>query len=53
MGKKKQKDKVTVEGGFATQAISQWDSRDSKTNMAIPNDANVTRAKNWVDENQK
>lgn len=38
---------------YETQAISQADSRDPKTLAAIPNDKNVTEAKDWVDFNKK
>ncbi len=38
---------------FLTQAISQADSRQAHTQIALPDDDNVTRAKNWVDFNEK
>lgn len=52
--KKKMHDQPPPEiiGINETQPISQPDSREDGTNVAIPNDANVQRNKNWVDENQ-
>ena len=51
----KQKEKRTKQTlkAYQTQAISQADHHQSKTNIAIPNDENVERAKDWVDENKK
>jgi len=37
----------------ATMAISQDDSRQQGTNLALPNDENVARARDWVDMNKK
>lgn len=38
---------------FLTQPISQADKRQDGTAVALPNEANVKRNKNWVDENEK
>lgn len=38
---------------FRTQAISQPDRRDPKTNMAIPDDANVELNREWIEVNEK
>jgi len=38
---------------FLTQPISQPDSQDKDTNMAIPDDVNVLKNKEWVDYNKK
>jgi len=40
-------------GVYITQPISQPDSRQEKTNVAMPNDDNVSYNKDWVDENGK
>ena len=40
-------------GTFRTQAISQPDSKSELTNIAMPNEVNVKRARNWVNENKK
>ncbi len=45
-----QDDKRTNDA-YATQAISQPDRRQPKTGVAMPDDENVERARNWVDEN--
>lgn len=42
-----------ITGRFITQAISQPDERQEKTGVAMPSDENVSRARNWVDENHK
>lgn len=47
----KQPDRIT--GRYITQAISQPDRRQKKTGVALPDDENVSRARNWVDENHK
>lgn len=49
---KEKRTKLTLKA-YQTQAISQADHHQSKTNIAIPNDENVERAKDWVDENKK
>lgn len=46
-------DKKGITGRFITQAISQPDRRQKKTGVAMPDDENVSRARNWVDENHK
>lgn len=52
MEKKKSKlDPNNVISKYTTQPISQPDSRQEKTGVALPNDENVIRNKNWVDEN--
>ena len=40
-------------GTFITQPISQPDSRQKNTNVAMPNDENVELNRDWVDENKK
>ena len=40
-------------GAYKTQAISQPDERQAKTHIAMPDEDNVSRARNWVDENKK
>lgn len=50
---KKNPDKNNMTGLFVTQPISQADSRQAKTNVALPDDENVTSNKEWVDENKK
>lgn len=40
-------------GAFQGQAISQADSRQNKSGVAMPNAENVQRNKNWVDQNEK
>ncbi len=41
----------SINDEFSTQAISQPDKRQPKTGVALPDDENVERARNWVDEN--
>ncbi len=54
MGDKPKKKKAAKQtGAFENQAISQADNRQNKTDVAMPNADNVTRNKNWVDQNQK
>lgn len=38
---------------YRTQAISQADRRQKKTNVAQPSDENVEIARDWVNFNQK
>lgn len=38
---------------YAPQAINRADSRQNKTNVAMPDDDNVEEAKNWVTFNEK
>ncbi|MBR5273510.1 MAG: DUF3787 domain-containing protein [Clostridia bacterium] len=45
--------KRIITKAYATQAISQPDSRKKGSNMAIPNDENVEMNKKFVDENKK
>ena len=45
--------KKIITGAYQTQAISQPDSREKGTNVAIPNDENVEYNKKFVDENKK
>ncbi|NLB37223.1 MAG: DUF3787 domain-containing protein [Clostridiales bacterium] len=45
--------KSNMTGVYITQPISQPDSRQEKTNVALPNDDNVGYNKDWVDENGK
>jgi len=52
MGDKPKKKKKQT-GAFETQPISQADARAHQTNVAIPNEQNVKRNKDWVDQNQK
>ena len=44
------KNKIPV---FLTQAISQRDQSHHETNAAMPDEENVIRAREWVQENQK
>ena len=37
----------------ATMAVSQDDARRDDTNMALPDDENVKRARDWVNMNKK
>lgn len=52
MDKSKRKVKPTMKA-FETMAIVQPDSRQEKTNVALPDDDSVSRAKEFVTENQK
>ncbi len=45
--------KKIITKAYATQAISQPDSRKEGSNIAIPNDENVEYNKHFVDENKK
>ncbi|MBR5773447.1 MAG: DUF3787 domain-containing protein [Clostridia bacterium] len=45
--------KRIITGAYRTQAISQPDSRQEGSNVAIPDDENVELNKAFVDENQK
>jgi len=38
---------------FATQPISQPDHRQERTGVALPEDENVQRNKDWVERNEK
>ena len=40
-------------GAFETQAISQADDLQPKTDVALPSDENVEQARDWVIENKK
>ena len=51
--KTNKRNKRIITGAFETQAISQPDSRQKGTNVAIPNDENVEYNKKFVDENKK
>ncbi len=52
--KKKRKDKsADLYKTYITQPISQADSRQQKTGVAMPNDANVESNREWVEENKK
>ena len=55
MSKKKKSPKCKRPSDIAYHynAINQPDERQEKTNVAMPNDENVERAKNWVDFNEK
>lgn len=57
-GVKTKKQKQAIEGKditslFETQAISQPDDRQEKTDVALPDTENVVRARNWIIENKK
>ncbi|MEG1846469.1 MAG: DUF3787 domain-containing protein [Oscillospiraceae bacterium] len=54
-GNKKLKtdEKIVVASAYITQPISQADSRQPDTDVAIPNVQNVKRNKKWVEENEK
>lgn len=47
----KKQDKVT--STYITQPISQPDSRQPETNVAIPDDENVELNREWIEENEK
>lgn len=52
--KKKTSDKrYKMVGAYITQPISQADSRQPETDVALPNDENVARNRKWIEENQK
>lgn len=51
-GKNKNKPQE-VTSAFITQPISQPDSRQAVTNVAIPDDENVTLNREWIEENKK
>lgn len=38
---------------YITQPVSQADARQEKTQVALPNDMNVERNREWIEENQK
>lgn len=38
---------------YITQPVSQADARQAKTQVALPNDMNVERNREWIEENQK
>lgn len=38
---------------YITQPISQADARQNQTQVALPNDINVERNREWVEENKK
>ena len=40
-------------GGFANHAVLSPDIRTQDTNVALPNDENVKRARDFVNENEK
>ncbi|MEG1550682.1 MAG: DUF3787 domain-containing protein [Oscillospiraceae bacterium] len=54
-GNKKLKtdEEIVVASAYITQPISQADSRQPDTDVAIPNVQNVKRNKKWVEENEK
>ena len=45
--------KKIITKAYETHPISQPDSRKEGSNVALPDDENVERAKNFVDENKK
>ena len=45
--------KKIITKAYQTQAISQPDSREEGSNIAIPSDENVEYNKHFVDENKK
>lgn len=53
MKKKAGEHKYKITGTYVTQPISQPDSRQPETNIALPDDENVTINKKWIEENQK
>lgn len=53
MKKKTGDNKYKITSTYITQPISQPDSRQPETNVALPNDTNVARNRKWVEENQK
>ena len=38
---------------YITQPISQADARQKKTDVALPNEENVERNREWIEENEK
>lgn len=38
---------------YITQPVSQADTRQEKTQVALPNDMNVERNREWIEENKK
>ena len=52
-GEQNMKKKQKEYGAAKTQPISQPDRRGRDTNLAIPNDENVERAREFVIENKK
>lgn len=53
MDKKKNNFPEKVTSTYITQPISQADSRQKGTNVAIPDDENVELNRKWIEENQK
>lgn len=55
--KQVKKDKQNINknslSAFATQPISQADKKQKHTNVALPDDENVTAERNWCNENEK
>lgn len=53
MKKKDLPKKPPFVGEYITQPISQPDTRQAETRVAMPNDENVTINRKWIEENQK
>ena len=51
--KSKSKRDLTFTKAYMTQAISQPDRREAKSGIALPDNENVKRNKDFVDENKK
>ncbi len=45
--------KKPITGAYITQPISQADSREPQTRVALPDDHNVALNREWIIENQK
>lgn len=53
MKKKTTDKKYKITGTYITQPISQPDSRQPETNVAMPDDENVAINRKWIEENKK
>jgi hypothetical protein len=51
--KNEQNLKYKGKNAFITQAISQKDSTEKSTNVSLPNDENVSEARDFVNTNKK
>lgn len=53
MKRKKRQKSPELFKTYITQPISQADARQQKTGVALPNEENVERNREWIEENQK
>ena len=51
--KNEQNLKYKGKNAYITQAISQKDSTQKSTNVSMPNNENVSEARDWVNYNEK